>query len=67
MNQLERVKDEIAIARENRKECDLRGFPLQSAHYKEIIDRKLEEYVALLEAEVKNLNDQIKADYWPGA
>ena len=66
MSQIERLKDEIAIAREKRKECDLRGFPLQSAYYKEIIDRN-EEYVALLEAEVKNLNDQIKADYWPGA
>ena len=77
MSKIEQVKAELASARQKYDECILNPDPVkdyghdwevsQADRYYEEIRYKLEEYVVLLEAEVKDLKHEIKSDYWPYA
>ena len=77
MSKIEQVKNELASARQKYDECILNPDPVKdygydweesrAERYYEEIRYKLEEYVVLLEAEVKDLKHEIKSDYWPYA
>lgn len=75
MSKIEQVKNELASARQKYDECILNpvkdyGYDWEESRaerYYEEIRYKLEEYVVLLEAEVKDLKHEIKSDYWPYA
>jgi hypothetical protein len=75
MSKIEQVKNELASTRQKYDECILNqvkdyGYDWegsQADRYYQEIHKKLEEYVVLLEAEVKDLKHEIKSDYWPYA
>ena len=77
MSKIEQVKNELASARQKYDECILDPDSVKdyghdwevsrADRYYEEIRYKLEEYVVLLEAEVKDLKHEIKSDYWPYA
>lgn len=55
MSKIDEMKAEIDKNRLKYAICNLNGFPSQAEYYKGKISEKLEEYVVLLENEVKNL------------
>ena len=67
MSKIEQLKAEIALLVDKCDKVDRHTDSYESAYWEAALNIKYGQYVALLEAEVKDLKHEIKSDYWPYA